>query len=273
MLRKLLKQEWKATWKVPAFLVSLVIVCSLASGASFTLPIWDSDWVGVPISGLMVLLLFYFVVIGSSLGVTIYMAVRYYKNMFTDEGYLTHTLPAKSWEILLSKVINMSIWNLISIAAVLVGLTGFIMMLLFFVMPDFSFKEFIYMTGLALDSAAMRGWQTFAVLMILLFLVSSISSVMMIVGAVNIGQLVRKHRILGAIGAYFAIYTVIQMVSMVIVFPVIISKTFSLENMAEVSFFEIYNPMYGIVLVMYLIASVALYFVSEYLLRKKLDLE
>lgn len=273
MLGKLLKQEWKATWKVPTFLVSLVILCSLAAGGSFGLPIWDSDWIGIPISELMVILFLYFVIIGSTLGVMIYMAVRYYKNMFTDEGYLTHTLPAKPWEILLSKVINMSIWNLISMAAVLVGMAGFMLFMLSFTTPDISFGELVRMVSKTLDSAVMRGWQMFAVLMILLFVISSFSGVMMIVGAVNIGQLVRKHRILGAIGAYFAIYTVIQTVGMVVMFPMILRTVFSLENMSEISFFEIYNPMYVSMLVVYLIATIALYFVSEYLLRKKLDLE
>ena len=36
---------------------------------------------------------------------------RYYTNLFTDEGYLTFTLPAKTSSILTAKVINAIIWS------------------------------------------------------------------------------------------------------------------------------------------------------------------
>ena len=260
MLGKLLKHEWRATWKVPTFLVGLNIFCALAAGASFALPIWESEWVGLPISAVMVLMLFYFVMIGSTLGITIYMAVRYYKNMFTDEGYLTHTLPATSRQLLLTKVINMSAWSLA-------------LMLLFLAPDGISLGEAIAEIWVVLDDPMMEGWQLFMVIMLLFFFISAFSGTMMIIGSVNIGQMVRKHRILGAIGAYFAIYTVIQTISMIIMFPMMFGMAFTLEDMDEVSVFAIYNPIYGVMAVVFLITTVILYFVSEYLLRKKLELE
>lgn len=274
MLGKLLKHEWRATWKVPTFLVGLNIFCSLAAGASFALPIWESEWVGLPISAIMVLMLFYFVMIGSSLGITIYMAVRYYKNMYTDEGYLTHTLPATPRQLLWTKVINMSIWSLIGVASILVGILAFIAMLFLFLAPDgISLGEAAAELLVVLENPVMDGWQLFIVIMLLFFFISAFSGTMMIIGSVNIGQMVRKHRILGAVGAYFAIYTVIQTINMIIMFPMIFGMTFAMEDTDELSIFAIYNPIYGAMALVFLIVSVILYFVSEYLLRKKLELE
>ena len=274
MLGKLLKHEWRATWKVPTFLVGLNIFCSLAAGASFALPIWESEWVGLPISAIMVLMLFYFVMIGSSLGITIYMAVRYYKNMYTDEGYLTHTLPATPRQLLWTKVINMSIWSLIGVASSLVGILAFIAMLFLFLAPDgISLGEAAAELLVVLENPVMDGWQLFIVIMLLFFFISAFSGTMMIIGSVNIGQMVRKHRILGAVGAYFAIYTVIQTINMIIMFPMIFGMTFAMEDTDELSIFAIYNPIYGAMALVFLIVSVILYFVSEYLLRKKLELE
>jgi hypothetical protein len=273
MLGKLLKHEWRATWKVPTFLIGLELFCALAAGASFALPIWESEWVGLPISAVMVMMLFYFAMIGSTVGITIYLTVRYYKNMFTDEGYLTHTLPVTARQLLLTKVLNMSLWNFISVVSVLVGVFAFICMLFLFLTPDgMTLGEIAAELLMALDEPEMAGWQLFMVIMILFFFVSAFSGTMLIVGAVNIGQLVRKHRILGSVGAYFAIYSVVQIISTIIMFPIMFG-TFALENMDEVSIFGIYNPIYGSMLIVYLIVSVALYFVSEYLLRKKLELE
>lgn len=274
MLGKLLKHEWQATWKVPTLLIGLNLFCSLAAGASFALPIWESDWVGLPISGVMVMMMFYFAMIGSSLGITIYMAVRYYKNMYTDEGYLTHTLPVSARQLLLTKVINMSIWSLLSVVSILVGMAAFIAMLFLFIVPDgVSLGEIFTELLMALDEPEMAGWQLFMLIMILFFFISAFSGTMMIVGAINIGQLVRKHRILGSVGAYFAIYTVVQIVSTIIMFPMMFGMAFTMENMDEMSVFDIYNPLYGSIMVVFLVVAVALYFVSEYLLRKKLELE
>ena len=274
MLKKLIKHEWRATWKVPTALIGLNLFCAVAAGATFALPIWESEWIGLPISGMMVIMLFYFAMIGSSLGISIYMAVRYYKNMFTDEGYLTHTLPVTARQLLLTKVINMSMWSLLSMAAVLLGIFIFVVMLIGFLAPDgvtlAMLAEEIIVT---LNEPAMRGWQLCAVIILFFLFISAFSGALMVIGSVNIGQLVRKHRILGAVGAYFGIYTVVQIIATIVMFPMMIGFAFTADNMETVSIFDIYNPMYGSMAAVFLAVSIALYFISEYLLRKKLELE
>ncbi len=42
---------------------------------------------------------------------TVFMMVRIYKNMFSDEGYLTFTLPVKKSSIIWSKLLTGAIWN------------------------------------------------------------------------------------------------------------------------------------------------------------------
>ena len=274
MLKKLIKHEWRATWKVPTALIGLNLFCAVAAGVTFALPIWESEWIGLPISGMMVIMLFYFAMIGSSLGISIYMAVRYYKNMFTDEGYLTHTLPVTARQLLLTKVINMSVWSLLSMAAVLLGIFIFIVMMIGFLAPDGMTLAMAAGEVIAtLDEPAMRGWQLCAVIILLFLFISAFSGALMVIGSVNIGQLVRKHRILGAVGAYFGIYTVVQIIATIVMFPMMIGFAFTADNMETVSIFDIYNPMYGSMAAVFLAVSIALYFISEYLLRKKLELE
>ena len=41
---------------------------------------------------------------------TIYFAIRFYKNLYTDEGYLMHTLPVKPWMLIVSKLTIGTIW-------------------------------------------------------------------------------------------------------------------------------------------------------------------
>ena len=49
----------------------------------------------------------------------IFVFIRYYKNFFTDEGYLTFTLPVKRSTLLNAKTVNAMIWGLLLIAFII----------------------------------------------------------------------------------------------------------------------------------------------------------
>ena len=52
----------------------------------------------------------------------VFMMVRIYKNLFSDEGYLTFTLPVKNSAAVSSKILTGAIWTLISYAAIFIML-------------------------------------------------------------------------------------------------------------------------------------------------------
>lgn len=106
----------------------------------------------------------------------------------------------------------------------------------------------------------------FIISMVYIMIVGIFNGPMMLAASIAIGQLVGKHRILGSIGAYFGIMTVFQIVSQAVFFPIMIG-------------FEGDNPLplltgtyFGIGTVS-LVVTVLLYFVTEYLVTKKLNLE
>ena len=275
MLGKLLKHEWKAVWKIPVLLIGILLAAAVMAGFTFHLPIWDREWVGLPLSGVMMIITFYVAIIGVSLGITIYFAVRYYKNMFTDEGYLTNTLPVSSHQLLLSKVITMFSWDIISIIAIAASVAIFMgMIILAFMEPGDGktivdgFWELFDMS--IWDSPYMQEFEGFCVSMIVMVLASAFSNTMTIVASVTIGQMVRRHRILGAFGAYFAIGTVMQIISTVILFPYMIS---TFDNIYIETPFPLMTAMYLIISAVSVIIGVGLYFLSEYLIRKQLELE
>ena len=280
MLGKLLKHEWKTVWKVPTLLIGILMIIAVVAGLTFALPIWDSEWIGLPLSGMMLILLFYVAIISVGIGITIYFAVRYYKNMFTDEGYLTHTLPVTARQLLVNKVITMSAWNLIAVIAVVLSLVvfgGVTMLSLAAKEGSFAIDllEAIEELKDIWNHPFFNGFKSFVVSGICMVLVSAVSGTMMVIGSITLGQMVRKHRILGSIGAYFAINTVVQIVSMVIIFPIMIKMVTDeafLSNF-ETSPFAFYTTTYAVMSVVFLVTSVGLYFLSEYLLRKKLELE
>ena len=281
MLGKLLKHEWKAVWKVPVLLIAVLMITAVLAGLTFALPVWDSEWVGLPLSGMMLILMFYFAMIATVLGITIYFAVRYYKNMFTDEGYLTHTLPVTARQLLLNKTITMSVWNLLAMIAVAASVFVFLVIMFLALAPkDGSFArdlvEAVKLWPEALNSPYMDGFESFCFGALFTVLVGAFSNTMMLIGAISLGQMVRKHRILGAVGAYFGFQIIIQILSSAVFIPLMIKMADSsyYQNIYELQTpFPVLTPFYFMVAGASLVVGIGLYFMSEYLIRHKLELE
>ena len=274
MLGKLLKHEWQSVWKIPAILLGILLVISVFAGTTFFVPIWDSELSGLGILAMLVWMLYYFAVIGVSIGVTLYLAIHFYKTMFTDEGYLTHTLPVTSHALLISKILPMMAWQMLATVAILVSVAIFGNMAILALNSDgLTFRE-IY--GQIFEVLAEEGFFGnmsligFITSMLCAFLAGIVSGAMMIVGSVSIGQMVGKHKVLGSIGAYFAINTVVQIISAIVFVPVVV---FKVSNEMPESVFDVLTPCYFGMSVLAILVSIGLYFLSEYLIRRKLNLD
>lgn len=107
MLGRLLKHELRATARIfvpvylAAFSVNLIFLLSRNAGDEYlTVKMVMSIMVGI---GYLATLLVWLI-----------MAVgRFYQSMFTDEGYLTHTLPVSTNKLVLSKLLISIFWYLL----------------------------------------------------------------------------------------------------------------------------------------------------------------
>jgi hypothetical protein len=132
MFTKLLKHEWKSTGKLLGILslgalgIGVLAAVVLRLLVTYGEAAWDSDSVLVlviPMLGMMLFFMFLGLVV-YSVGTMIYLLIRFYKNKFTDEGYLTFTLPVNSRQIFLSSAVYILVWQVISglVVAVAVGI-------------------------------------------------------------------------------------------------------------------------------------------------------
>lgn len=275
MLGKLMKHEWKAVWKVPTVLIIVLQVLAVFAGFTFSSPIWRSEMKGLDVLLVLIWMLFYFAVIGVNVGIMLFLAVRFYKNMFTDEGYLTHTLPVTTHQILISKILPMAVWVFMAMLGVILSLIILGSMGIMFQKPgDMSFWEFVSrslgeLLELLRDEGIMtNGIVNFVISTVFMMIISVFSGVMTIVGSISIGQMLGKHKVLGSIGAYFLISTVTQIVMSVALIP---GMTRRMENANNV--FEVLSPVYWGTGIFSILVSVALYFLSEFLIRRKLNLD
>ena len=270
MLGKLLKHEWKEISVIPCVLSVVLLVLSVISGFSF-LGIREGAADVSRFMTIMLWLLFYFALIAVSLGITIYLAVHFYKTMYTDEGYLTHTLPVSGRELLWSKLIPMAAWSLLTMLVVVLAVLIFGGMGMLFagregIVDMTVIWEEIHKLIRQMQLMGGSSLTAFIISMVYIMIVGIFNGPMMLAASIAIGQLVGKHRILGAIGAYFGITTVFQIASQAVFFPIMIG----VEGDNPL---PLLTGMYFGIGTVSLVVTVLLYFVTEYLVTKKLNLE
>lgn len=275
MLKKLMKHEWKSIGKVPVIMLIVLFVSTIIAGLTFAYPVWESETLtGVEFLVVLVWMLYYGILMGISVGLSIYLAAHFYKSMYTDEGYLTHTLPVTPRQLLVSKWLPMTGWLYIMSIAMIFAILLFAFMAVMFIRPDglttmqliSEIKEAFAELGAVFGE---QGGVGFLLSILLMVVVSGFSGSMMVIGSVTLGQLVSKHKILGSVGAYFAINSIVTTVSMLAMLPMMISTA----GEEIISPFDILTPTYTMMSVVMLVVTAVLFFVSELIMKKKLNLD
>lgn len=282
MLGKLLKYENKVLSKIlfplgiGVLLVSLfgTLMMKLYLSISYLI---DEDSLAATMirSGAMTLFVFSVIAIISASFVSIFILMqRYYKSMFTDEGYLTFTLPVKTRDILLSKMLAAVLWTLFTVACTVFGV---ILISLFgstrsFVNPDvLPALGKIWRSLLSLQELKVN-IPLLVVQMIIFAFASLCEQFMLIFLAITLGnQVAKKHKVLGAIGMYFALYAIIQTINSALTIPLMITGGGKLFDMgASLAF--LHWSILGTTLLA-LGYSAAFFAINRYNLKNKLNLE
>lgn len=107
MLGKLLKYDIRAMWKQFSMIWPAALIIALIN--RFTLPFnqGSGNEVGVKSELLAVITITVFVGVMCAMFVVamVFVLTRFYRGLLGDEGYLMHTLPVQTWQLVLSKLI------------------------------------------------------------------------------------------------------------------------------------------------------------------------
>ena len=114
MFAKLLKHEWRSTREMLGILCLISLGASLLGGLTMCYLFYVSSHDGGGSEALKILSVLFMIaamialaVVGAA-AVLVYMG-RFYKSRFTDEGYLTFTLPVNTHQNLLASLVNTAI--------------------------------------------------------------------------------------------------------------------------------------------------------------------
>ena len=132
--------------------------------------------------------------------------VRFYKSKFTDEGYLTFTLPVTTHQILLSSLLNILIWMAVSVVT---GLLGLVLILLPALAEVDLSSAFVGIQLIIPDRFGL-----YLVTIIFCLLCATAYSVVIPPMCITIGaQVTKKYKLLAGFGIYYALSAVISFLS------------------------------------------------------------
>ncbi len=277
MLSRLIRHEWKETWRIPVISFLVILFLTLVSVICFRQMEPPADENSVNAGAFVIMMLYRLTISCISMVVTIYIAVRFYRNLYTDEGYLMHTLPVTPRQLILAKLLVAALWvfvlSLLALWAIccilLFGLPAMALVDMSVIIPALT-EYFPQIFGM--------GPVAFLLFYVLLSLVSAFSSVLVAYAAISLGQLFSKHKVMASILCYIGFTMLIQTVSTLLMTPSLTRLVLSQDMVNTASGIPSYFGAYmrEILLISMagsVICAVISYILTEYIMRRQLNLD
>ena len=200
---------------------------------------------------------------------TIVAIVRFYQGMYTNEGYLSHTLPVTPAQHLFSKLIVSMLFEIGSVFTVIVSfciitlgeLNIEIFKAGFYILGDF-FKI------LKADGAF------YIVEFILFLIIAAVAELLKLYFCISVGQLVSRKKILLAFGVYFGLYILTQVFGTILIVFVTLNPDL-MEKIGEwiADNGKLFTHLILCGAMLWSVIRAAVYFlISRFIMSKKLNL-
>lgn len=281
MIGKLLKYDLRSLYKVIFFISSAAIVSSVIGGFALRhLNCYKSQYeylteaerIGMSIAN-FIFVVSVLALIATMLVITVLVFLRFYKNLYTDEGYLTFTLPASHKDILLSKTANAVIWS--TYQTLLLVVCVFLYDLICGkVETVWNIILLLLEWGFEAAGAWMAVYLIFGVVATFGFLVFSVCLIQF---CITVGALLaRRAKLIVGIATYYAISTVLNLIPMVLFVSFAVSGLDDFLSFLFKQVFVVRHTVYtAVMLVGCAVAwglALAAHFATKSLINKKLNL-
>lgn len=271
MLGKLMKYEWKATWKLMVAANLLTVVMTVIAYFMMELRI-SSDNGMMEFMAMMMVATYLGSIFAVSVGTSIYLIYRFYTSTYSDQGYLLHTLPVDTHHIIVAKMLVSAMWLLISIVFIYLSVIFLILKAWDGTMP--TLKSFLRNMESTLEMLGADRITAFTVIMTLVaFVFSLFARVLKVSACISLGQLSANHKLLMSFAWYIGIYIVEQFING-IYFAVLLVFEKRLRDggnlYPRISYFD---SQWETTLIAGILSCVVYYLLTWYMMSRKLNLE
>ncbi len=274
MLKKLLKHDFKALFKYWWIVAVATVGLSAISGKCITILRDERELPEVlPVSAGIILALTVIGIMVFSVFATVMIFIRYYKNLFTDEGYLTFTLPVKRSDVLNSKLISAVVFEF---ATLFVIVFDFLLMLFIAFSKEILKKEFFeaLKEGITIIFEEL-GAYTFVYLLegILISVAVAVLGMLFLYICITLGSIItKKGKVITSIGIYYLANSIFAFVTQLLFIFGSVSLGTKLEALPEDNIKLILALMALCALLFIILLCGILYILQYYMLDRKLNL-
>ena len=267
MLGKLIKYEFKATGRLLIPLYGALIIFAFINKIFMGDFFHNKDTIlGNLPQGIAILA--YIATMVAIFVVTVFIIIqRYRTNLLCDEGYLMNTIPVKSWENILSKLIVALVWSIAS------GVVSVISIIILAYEKGLFTKIITTIPVFFNDVNKIAGTQGFLIILeiILMMIINLVFSILMIYASLSIGSLFQKQKILASFGAFIVLNIATNTIASMIQLPLMLGLDLTgIMNNSEITVVSIFIV---VMLGISILFSVVYFIISNYILNKKLNLD
>lgn len=284
MLKKLYKYDWKSVSLLLLILHGVLLVYTLIGriGMGFAMTEKFDVQLGTSASRffemasalyIMGYVLFIFAIM---IATFVYLASRIQKSLFSDEGYLTHTLPVTPAKLLWSKIFIFWTWTVIDV--VCVAASVFMLVTYKETLPSIG-RFFQDVFRLATGYYGIND-QIFMFLTLFAFIIEAFGFfTTLLLFSVCLGNLFKSHKVLGAVVSFFGINIGVSILNSLLLLlipslnPFAVTVTVSAEEATTVSGSTLGTPMMIFSIIWGLVFSIIFFLGSRYIMSKKLNLD
>lgn len=273
MLGKLMKYEIKATQRTFLPLYALVLAFAVLIRVFMVLNMQHAQ--GVAIIPFVITIMIYCVLIAAVFVMTLVVTIqRFNKNLLGDEGYLSFTLPVKVHSHITSKMIVSLMWTILSLivafgsSVILVNDKSVVVQMREFwdQVRQFFCGKYGFWGGLI------------SVETILTMIVGLLVCILHLYASVTVGNLSSKHKLLAGFGAFIGFFIIELIVTSLLInlgINVSTQEAFQLfwNRIDELGKYRSAAGAIGVGLVYESLFGLAFYFLTNWLLSDKLNLE
>lgn len=263
MFAKLLKHDFRAVRELLGLLCLICLGCGVLGGGALRVLDGSRESSLLLVLGTLIMTGAFLGLIVSGIAMQFLTLAHFYKSRFTDQGYLTFTLPVSGHVNLLSAYVNCLIGNAVGVAAVAAGFA----ILILFGLRELDGRRLETMGQFAeacANGISILGLRNAALLGVYM-LVGNLSNLLLIMLAIVTGSVIaKKHKILAAVGVYYGVTSI----SSFGVLAVGVSSELALVGGENASFAGILMPQ----ILLWLLIGVGSYLIMHWLVSRKLNL-
>lgn len=264
MFSKLLKHELKANTALFLIIYSCVIGLAVITGVLLRINILaENSHSNLPLSVSFGLFMPFAIlaVYGCMIAIPIILLVRFFRTHFSDQGYLTFTLPVKTSAIFLSSAFNILIWTVGTFIVVIISV------LIFFAvgLPQETVNSLqSLITQFDFAQVFQEIPASSNIVSLITLVINAVYSIVMPMSAIVIGATVaKKHKILAAIGIGYGISVVNEIISGVLSATIPLNTMTTANALIATDVCSLIAPLFCII---------GGYFLSVHLMKNKLNL-